>query len=92
MKVSANWYDVGLILGVARHDLEVIKKQNDNQVNASLCQMIDKCFATGNALMLERLVAVIATRPGGNNPAHAESVAHTFYGTFNTHMYIHIII
>ena len=88
MNVSANWCDVGQCLGVAQHDFEAIKKQNDNQANACLYQMIDKCFATGNVLTLRKLVDVIATRSGGNNPAHAESVAQTFYGTFNTHIII----
>ena len=87
LKVSANWYDVGQCLGVAQHDLQTIKQQNDNQANACLPQMIDKCFATGNVLTLERVVAVIATRSGGNNPAHAESVAQAFYGTFDTHIH-----
>ena len=83
--VAHRWDAVGSVLGLESDDLKVIERQNHNNVDACLNQMIAKWFAQSKSIdppTLRKVVGAIATTAGGRNPAHAEEVAEKYAGEY----------
>ena len=81
MAVAEKWDKIGSALQLQRSKLRSIKSDNHSRVDACLNAMIAQWFAetsTSSPPTLRRLIGAIATKVGGQNPAHAEFVAANF--------------
>ena len=78
VEVRHRWKEVGSVLGLKDADIQTIAQENQNDVDGCLNDMIAAWFAQSSEAdpaTLRKLVGAIATRMGGDKPAHAEKIA-----------------
>ena len=78
VEVRQKWNKVGSVLGLKDAAIQAIKQKNQDDVDGCLNDVIAAWFADSiekDPATLRKLVGAIATRTGGENPAHAEKIA-----------------